>query len=334
MAKQNNLNKDAAVELIERFPKAATRTLARMLYKNNIALFKDEEDARQCLRYHRGEKGEYSRKQNAAEKKRNAKVAITIPESWSKSKEVFTIPEKYKLIGVMSDSQAPFHDVRACVAFVEHLKSIAIDCLFLNGDMIDFYGISSFERDPRKRNFKDELYQSQLFLSWLKSQFPDIPVYYSLDANHELRYEKYMMHKAPELLSTDLFMVEDLLMLHDIGIIPLRGYDHVLMGKLPVVHGHTIFRGFMAPVVPARAVYMKMNKSCLAAHVHKVSQYPWVDMDGKTHCTWTTGCFMSLNVEYNPHGNNYVHGGAVVEILDKQGNFRVDNKMIIDGVIH
>ena len=41
---------------------------------------------------------------------------------------------------------------------------------------------------------------------------------------------------------------------------------------------------------------------------------------------------MNLNVEYNPHGNNYVHGFAYVRVF-KDGMFAVENKMIVNGKV-
>ncbi len=322
---------EKAQEILNKFPKAGTRTLASILIKKYPLVFNDFEDARTILRYNRGEKGDRLRKTSKNYRENgNNKHDIILPESWSKKKEFFKIPSAYKLVGVISDLQVPFHDVDAVKKTVEYLKERKIDCLLMNGDILDFYGLSSFEKDPTKRDFAQERISCIDMLMWLKNEFNDIPIYYNLDSNHENRWERYMQKKAPEVFSTEMFLVEDLLMLHDIGIIPLRGYDHIRIGKLPIVHGHTVFRGQTSPVSPARTVYMKMKHSCAASHCHKVSQYTWVDMKGEVNSTWTTGCLMSLNVEYNPHGNDYVHGFAVVTV-EKNGNFQFENKMIIGG---
>lgn len=320
-----------AIELLNKFPTASTLTLARILYKQFPRVYLDVEDARVSLRRHRGEFGENHRKHSKHLRTiEKTKYDVVLPESWSKKKEYFKIPTHYKKVGLIADVQCPYHDTEALQATVKYLKEQNIDCLLMNGDIIDFYGLSSFEKDPTRRDFAQERIVSIDLLTWIKEQFKDVPVYYNLDANHEYRYERYMQRKAPELLSTEMFMVEDLLSLHDIGIIPLRGYDHIRVGKLPIVHGHTIFRGVTSPVSPARTVFMKMKHTCVASHCHKVSQYTWVDMKGETNCTWTTGCLMNLNVEYNPHGNDYVHGFAIVSV-DKNGNFVFENKMIVNG---
>lgn len=323
----------SAIEMIDKFPKSSTRTLSKMLYEQNTVLFKDYEDARTTIKYHRGEMGNAHRKNSSNFKEKGGKLKIELPESWAERKKIFKIPSAYKNIGVISDIQAPFHDVEAIKVAFSYLKESKIDCLLCNGDIIDFYGLSYFQKDPRKRSFKKERLECIELLKYIKQEFNNIPIYYNLDANHERRYEKYMMNKAPEIFSTELFMVEDLLDLYSIGIIPVRGYDHIRAGKLPILHGDTLFRGIQSPVSPARTVFMKLKKSCLASHVHKVSQYTWVDLDGQTYSTYTMGCLMNLNVEYNPHGNDYVHGVVRIE-LDEKGNYKVHNRLILNGAVH
>lgn len=328
---------EIVLKVLSDFPKHPTKSLAEKIYNENPLVFKDAESARSAIRYHRGESGERFRKysKNFKENGKSEKIIVTtkIPKSWSKEKKVFKIPSGYKKIGFVSDFQAPFHDEKAIEIAVNHLLDKKIDCLFINGDFLDFYGLSNFEKDPRKRDFKGEREDCIELLRWLRSKFK-CPIYYNLDANHEYRYERYMMTKAPAIYATDMFHIEDLFMLHDIGIIPIRGYDHILIGKLPVVHGHTIFRGQTSPVSPARTIYMKLKTTAIASHVHKVSQYTCVNLYGEVMSFWTTGCFMNLNVDYNQHGNDYTHGFAIIDILDSKGSFRVNNHMIINNVVH
>lgn len=325
---------EKAIELIDEFPKAGTLTLARILYKRFPLMYMDVEDARNTLRRHRNEFGKTSinyKKSQEIAKNGNPKYDVVLPESWSKKKDFFKIPSGYKNVGLMSDIQCPFHDAAALKVAVSFLQQDKIDCLLLNGDVLDFYQLSDFQKDVTKRNFAEERILCIDLLQWIKDSFKDIPVYYNLDANHEYRYERFMQKKAPEIFSTELFMVEDLLHLHDIGIIPIRGYDHIRVGKLPIVHGHTIFRGKTSPAAPARTVYMKMKHTCVASHCHRKSEYTWTDMKDYVQQTWTTGCLMGLNVEYNQHGNDYVHGFGIIKVLDTKGNFTFQNKIIIDG---
>lgn len=323
---------EIAIQALKDFPNAPTLTLAKKIYKENPYVYMSVEAARSTLRQHRGEHGDKSRRESLFFRENGKQEKITLPESWAKPMDIFTIPSGYKRIGILSDMQCPFHNVNAIEIAVEHLIKIGVDCVLLNGDILDCYQLSNFQKDPRKRNFAHEREAGIELLKWIKSKFAKIPVYYSLDANHEIRYERYMMIKAPEFFSTNLFHIEDLFMLHDIGIIPLKGYSHIMAGKLAILHGHTVFRGAVSPVSPARTVQMKLNQSALVSHVHKKSQYTWTTLDGETHSTWTTGCLSAIGtaVDYNPHGNFYVHGFAWVDIY-ADGMFAVENKMIVNG---
>jgi hypothetical protein len=317
-----------------------TRQLSRLMYNDNKSLFKDLEDARYALKYIEGKLGAKKKAHlgKSAEKTEFIMEAhrplnpYQMPKSDSPERKVFTLPTGCNRIGFISDLQVPFHDVQAIEATCNWLHTKGINTLFINGDLADFYQMSNFIRDPRKRKFSEEIQSIKEILQWLRGEFPLVQIYYNLDANHERRYERYMMTKAPELLQIKEFDIEDLFGLNDYGIKPLRGYDHIMIGKLPVVHGDTIFRGFGSPVSKARTVFLKTKHSCIASHVHQTDEYNTKDIHGKLFTCWTTGCLMSLNVEYNPHGNEYNHGFAYIE-TERDGEFRVENKRILNGKV-
>jgi len=334
MGKYNNdkIRFEFVKPYLEKFPKHSTRGLATLIWntEDGKALWTSYDAVRSYVRNNRNEsKVSRNYKNPVARIKREEQE---LPESWGSKKQIFQIPSGYKKIAVISDLQVPFHDVEAIKMAFTHINLNKCDCLLINGDLVDFYGLSSYEKDPRKRNFKAELEDSIQVLKWIRANFKGI-IYYSLDANHEDRFEKYMLRKAPELLSTDLFKIEDLLCLYDLKIIPLRGYDHIKAGKLPILHGHTVFRSF-GSVNPAKTVFDRLKTSALVAHCHKKAEYTWTDLSNEPHTCWTTGCLMNIDsVSYNPHGNNYVHGFAIVNILDSDGNFSVENKLIIGDKI-
>ena len=318
------------------YPQKPTLALARLMYKKHPEAFKDIEDARGRLRYIEGKLGENSRsiKSNKEFHVKEARPLnpYILPESDSKERKVFKLPLLCNKIGFISDLQVPFHDNNAIKAACEWLKDKGVNTIFINGDLADFYSISNFLRDVRKRKFKDEIEACKQVLQWIRGEFPLCTIYYNLDANHERRFERYMIQKAPELLDVDNFRIEDIFELSKFTIKPIRDYDHVMIGKLPVVHGDTVFRGFGSPVSKARTVWLKTKHSCIASHVHQTDEFNTKDIHGKLFTTWTTGCLMSLNVEYNPHGNEYNHGFAYIE-TDQKGNYRVENKRILDGVV-
>lgn len=316
--------------------KMATLTLAKIMYAKEKKVFTNLEGARIALRYIEGKTGSAHRRHVT-----NSEFLIeeprpynphVLPESWSEPKGIFKLPIGCNRIGFIADVQIPFQDNKAIEVFCKWLQTKKVNTIFLNGDIIDNYNISSFQRDPRKRKFKEELEATRNFLRWIRGEFPKATIYYNMDANHELRWEKWLIAKAPELLDIHEFDLSVILKLNDYNIIPLRNNKHIMIGKLPVLHGHTLFGRWGSGVSKARTVFLKTLESTIASHVHVTDEYTKKDLSGKIMTCWTTGCFMNIDaVEYNEH-NDYNHGGAYIE-TDKDGNYFVENKRISKGKI-
>ena len=312
-----------------------TLALAKIMYKENNLHFKNVESARSALRQIEGKQGKNNYCVTAEFEMKEARPLnpYKLPESWGQSKEVFKLPIGCNKIGFLCDTQNPFQDNEAIAGAVEYLKKRGVNTLFLNGDMVDFYGISAYQKDPKKRKFVEEIDNIRGFLGWLRSEFPDAIIYYNLNANHEIRWEKWLMQKAQEVFGMPEFELESILKLNEFKIIPLKTYDHCLIGKLPVFHGHTVFGRFSNTISKAKTVYDKLKHPAIVSHVHVTDEYNARDhVTGQIYTTYTVGCLMHLNVEYNPHGNNYNHGFAYIE-TDSEGNYSVENKRIFNGKV-
>jgi len=310
-----------------------TAQLARIMYKQNKITFNDAEHARTALRRIEGKcKGGVTVSKEAPKEARPLNPH-KLPESWGKPKGSFKLPIACNRVGFMCDQQIPFHDNEAIICLVEWFKKKNVNTIFINGDLVDFYGISFYEKDPKERKFIEEIDATRAFLRWLRAEFPDATIYYNMNSNHEIRWEKFLIRKAIEIFDMPEFQLENILRLNEFKIIPLKGYDHCKIGKLAVLHGHTIFGRFGNSVSKAKTVFDKMKHSCIASHVHITDEYNTKDhITGKMFTCWTVGCLMNLNIEYNPHGNQYNHGGAYIE-TDNQGNYSVENKRIFNGKI-
>jgi len=90
--------------------------------------------------------------------------------------------------------------------------------------------------------------------------------------------------------------------------------------------------GMIAPVNPARGLFMRTKQSALMGHVHRVSEHTEKAHDGKLIGCWSTGCLCELQPDYSPY-NNFGHGFAHV-ILEKDGTFTVLKKKIINGKVY
>lgn len=322
----------------EKYPNFPTQTLARLMHSENGPLFPNLQAARKSIQFVRGANGDRDR-MNATRKdlfdkeKRQPHNPFALPKTWAHPKTVFKLPVACNNVGFISDAQVPFQDNAAIEACYGWLKDKNVNTIFINGDWIDFYGLSNFEKDPRRREFNDEYHNILQSFEHMRHHFPTQTIYYNLDANHERRYERFMMLSAPRLLKLELpeFDLPSVLRLALFNIIPLKNNDHYMIGKLPVVHGHTIFQGATSPVSTARTVYMKTKQSAIASHCHQVSEYTTKRLDGEIITCWTNGCLMDLNVEYNPHNNNYSLGFAHIT-TEKDGTYRVDNKRMYKDI--
>jgi predicted phosphodiesterase len=325
-----------AIELIQKFPKHGTHTLARILYDENPLLFKDFESARCVIRSHRGESGKERRDRSLfyknMEKVQKITTAPKMPESYAGEQKTFKLPIACNNILMISDLHIPYQVNRAVESAINYGVEQKVNTVFINGDLIDFHAMSRYETDPRKRSIKQEFEATSQFLEYLRFKFPKATIYW-LKGNHCVRYEKWLMTKAPQLFMDEYYLLEDRLNLakHKITIIN----DNVLvkMGKLFVTHGHLILKGVFAPVNAARGVFMRAKESCIIGHVHKVSEHQETTLDGSVVITYSTGCLCELNPDYSPFANNYMHGFAHIR-TENNGDYHVMNKKIINGKIY
>ena len=111
------------------------------------------------------------------------------------------------------------------------------------------------------------------------------------------------------------------------GIEFLDYFQVVYAGKLPIVHGHE-FKSISTSVNPARGLFLKANSWVLGGHSHRTSEHTGTNIKGDYLTTWSVGCLCDLHPEYNPFGNQWNWGLAIVENKEN-GDFEVENKRIL-----
>lgn len=255
-----------------------------------------------------------------------------LPESHAEKPSVFTLPVACDNVLVISDLHIPYHDIEAVTCALDYGKREKVNCIVINGDLIDFHQMSRFVKDPRKRSAVQEIEASIEFLRVLRKQFKHVPIYW-LFGNHDIRYEIWMKSVAPLLFMDDYYRLEDRMGLATLRVTPLVHTTIIKAGLLNIMHGHTIFRGASSPVSPARTIFMKCSESTMCGHTHKISENTTTKLDGSMVTCWSTGSLCELNPEYSPHANNYAHGFAHVRIK-RNGYFNVQNYRIKDGKIY
>ena len=317
-------------QLLSLFPNTPTLTLAKKAYDLHPEMWTDLESTRSMMRFYRGANGKASRKHALSSREFSKELfnPFNLPESDEAEYLPFHLPESISKILWMSDVHVPFHSIEAVTAALEVGVMEQVDCLFLGGDFMDFYAISSYEKDPRKRSFMEELKTGKEMLLRIREVFPDQAIFFMV-GNHEERLEKYMRVKAPELLDCEAFKIEELLDLRSLGIHVIKDKRTVKAGDLTLMHGHEFGRG-SGGVFPARSLLNKAHTSAICGHWHRPSDFAVNDVQGNVIRSYSTGCLCELHPEYMPL-NDWQHGCAVISIDDGQAS--VQNLRIRHGEV-
>jgi len=323
---------ELAAEVVDRFPDASNRAIARILRAEYPEAFPSLEACRSVVRVIRGANGEMHRgeKRPAARPKPLGWQQAVIPPTASKKRTPLVLRGPMKL-GVFSDLHIPYHNPQAVEVAIAHLKKQKCDTLLINGDLGDFYACSRHEKDPRRR-LSEELDSIRRFLFWLRSQFPKQRILYKI-GNHETNLERYLMREAPVLLGVSDFTIRDVLKLDSFGIEVVESLQLIQAGKLSIYHGHELPQGMSSPVNPARGLWMRVQETILCGHWHRTSEHTeTTGISRKVSSCWSVGCLCDLSPDY-AIVNRWNHGFAIVDI-DKDGSFEVHNHKIIDGRVY
>jgi predicted phosphodiesterase len=321
----------AALGLVKKFPDHPARSLARKLVEETGgALTLDT--ARSRIRALLGQSGKARRAKADHGVRRAARApgqGVEMPKSQAVPWTVYDMATVGK-VGILSDIHCPYHDDVALRAAVDHLHEHKIDALLLNGDFADFYSISRHEKNPKYRNFLAEIEQVQQLLRWLRGEFPDIKIV-AKAGNHEERWDKWLWQHAPELSTSPIMGLDHWLALKDLDIDLVQEKRIIMVGDLPVLHGHEKGNGISSPVNQARGAYMRLHHTVLEGHGHRTSIHSEPDMMGKETVCFSTGCLCDLRPAYAVL-NKWNHGAAVVTVRES-GEFDVENFRVSSGKV-
>ena len=327
---------DAITEMAKRLallhPDAPAQTLARRLVKESNGAITLHQ-ARMRMQRQFGVHGKTHRKRIKSVAPRAPRKAgeqrpmpKSLAESWT--------PHVLKVVGavgILSDVHVPYHSEIAVGAAVGFLKNANLSALLLNGDIADFYAISRYMKDPKQRDFKSELEAVRDFIAYLRHEFPGIPIVYKL-GNHEERWQHWLWQHAAEISDDPRMSLAAWLNLNENEVDLVEDQRPVMLGKLPVLHGHELPRGMAAPVNVARGAFLRTLSTVLVGHSHRTSNHAESDMWHKEVGCWSTGCLCDLRPDYCVI-NRWNHGFAVCTVHEG-GAFDVNNyRVMSDGAV-
>lgn len=199
---------------------------------------------------------------------------------------------------VISDIHVPFHDEKALKVVYQYAKDYKPTRLIVNGDLVDFYGLSFFEKNTaRRHNVQEEIDQASKILGKLRTIVgPKAEMVY-LEGNHENRLQRYLW-KNPELEGIRDLRLPNLLDLAGreiqfIGVTSDYWKDtsgHLEVGDALVTHGDNRLNGTSTSRYSgysARNSIVGLQQSIIMGHVHRLGKV--YQSNGKKHLVGIEG---------------------------------------------
>ena len=249
-----------------------------------------------------------------------------IEDSLGKEYTSLRITDDFKKVGVLSDIHVPYHSMSAIICAIKHLREQGIDCLILNGDIMDFYAISRHEKEKDLRDFPREIEMARNFLQKIRDLFPLIPIYYKM-GNHENRWQRYLNEQAEEFSQLHEMQFEQFFRLDKLNMIYVPDWQGIELGDLLILHGHELMAGGMNP---SQSTFNKTFCNTLIGHVHRTTSTTKKNGFKEFFHTYSAGCLTQLSPKYYPFAQ---HNNGMAMVYIENGKTRVDNIMIKDGKI-
>jgi len=257
-----------------------------------------------------------------------------IPESFKKTRERVDLPEgKW---AILNDIHLPYHDEEALLVALEYAKKKKVNGILLNGDLADFYSISSHAKKWDGASLIDEIESVRDFLIGLRHSFgPDVRIIWKL-GNHENRLFRDLNKNAPYIagllemnfgpnMAIEHFFGADIAnvkVIHDQTLINANG--------LLILHGHEYGVG---GVNPSRKMAVELKTSAIQGHLHRSESYNTMRADGQHILCAVMGCLCTLQADY--YGKSelmWSHGFGMITL--KNGGWQFENKLIIKGRVY
>ncbi len=315
---------EVAAEYCRKYPAAPSLQLARMLQRDQPALYATVEIARRLIRYYRGAHGSFDR--GCAKRAGSLIERITLPKPEETRFKVYPLPSGPKRWLLLADLHVPYYDNKAIEIAVAHGKREKCDGVLINGDGQDYYQLSSWQRDPRRRRFVDECEDMVRVIKYIRQNIKPKAIVYK-KANHEYRLDRYLMQHAPELFEMAQWCVEDFYEERGLNVTWIPRGCPIQHEELTILHGDEWHGGTTSPVNAARTAFLKTRECCIVAHLHQTSEHTEPTVRGTTITCWSLGALCDLHPEYSPL-NRWNSGFG---ILRTGKRWEVSNYRIVKG---
>lgn len=233
---------------------------------------------------------------------------------------------------VLNDIQVPFQDKRVLSLVLKFVDELKPDEVVLNGDVVDCYSISDFDRDPlTKASLSREIREAGQLMHRLRN----IPRKVWIGGNHEDRLRRHVWKNTKLISGMDdktRAVVVTAMGFPEVFGLGEYGFDWVpygglyKIGKLTATHGSMVRRHSGDS---GRAHLDKYGTSVIIGHTHRGGITYRRDVRG-VHAAYENFCLCRLDPEWTQHPN-WQHGFSVVHTDVRSGFFNVQSIPILPG---
>lgn len=242
---------------------------------------------------------------------------------------------------VISDIHFPNQDDEALKCVYDFINTHEINTVILNGDIVDFFDVSSFDKDPQRMySLQNELDLAEKFFKKLRKLLPVADIYF-VKGNHEDRMERYLQRHS-ELFTLNALKIPALLQLDKFNIkYKPKGLK---FGSLKIIHGDLIrkFSGYTARGELEKHDSSGISGHCFSEDVEVLTPNGWIpiidvnigDTVGTINKTTQAFEFNKVNDKfvYDNYKELYHIKSTVVDVMvtDKHGllGFNQDNNKL------
>lgn len=242
-----------------------------------------------------------------------------------------SIEAKITTVAVINDIHVPYHNKKAMDNFIKMVGVETPDEIVLNGDLLDFYDLSSFDKDPSRINrLQEELDIFHNMLSEIKDSSPNSKIVL-IYGNHEDRLRKFLW-KNPEIQSLRCMDINKLLELDKLGIEGFR--KSYWIGDFEFTHGKIVRKHSS---YSAKCEFENNNHSGISGHVHRLGSY-FKSVKDKIYMWFENGCMCNLNPEYIEGVPNWQNGWSMLyfqnSMVDAKQNLIIDGEFRFNGKVY
>lgn len=232
---------------------------------------------------------------------------------------------------VINDLHIPYHDKAAVEAVLLYGEKEKVNLIILLGDIIDFYQISSFVKNPKKQPIDFEITETKKFLSDLRKRFPEARIIYKV-GNHEYRLDRYIIKNAAsiynligDLLPTALGLKENNIEYY---------VDYFKIGFLYFLHGHEFMCSGDSEYV-CNIAWKYIHDHFMIAHFHRTQDkiFPHISQDKKFSGNAVGWLGSPEACEDYAKLNKWNQGFAIID-FNTAGEFKVNNKKVLKGEVY